>query len=255
MDDLEKELKNTIEGQGLIYSNSMMDKTSIAKIHSLWVNDKFVEPVGGTEFGFYGAYYTYVKNDMTLAKKYYLMAIDAKNSGAMYNLALIYQKEKDYESAKKYYLMAVDKDLVRAMYELGNLYNNVDKDKKLAKKYLSMAARNGDYRSIPQLVSIYTKEGKLSKVLYYYLLTGQHDEEAKYTLADILRSNTVTFDKYFFDSLPYLQKIKDPLPASIKLIIKLYSKEVDVLENAFKYAPGQDGYQEALKDYQQRLSS
>jgi hypothetical protein len=66
-------------------------------------------------------------------------------------------------------------------------------------------------------------------------------------------ANDIALDKYFLKSLPLLSKYKDKLPPSIALIMTLYLKEVDTLENAHKYQPGADGFKECLEDFNERL--
>jgi hypothetical protein len=63
----------------------------------------------------------------------------------------------------------------------------------------------------------------------------------------------VSLDDYFFKSLPFLKKNKDKLSPITSLLVTLYNKEIDVLHDAFTFAPGEDGYQQALASYNSSL--
>ncbi len=58
----------------------------------------------------------YRVEDFKKAEKYYLMAVENKDAGAMFNLALLYESEfKDFKKAEKYYLMAIENDFKNNM--------------------------------------------------------------------------------------------------------------------------------------------
>lgn len=222
-----------------------------SKIYDLWVNNKFSEPMEEMEFSHFAIYYNHVKKNYSLAEKFYLLAIDKGNVDAMVYLAILYKNiTNNYELAAKYYLMAIDNGHIDAIHGLGNMYLHKIKNLDLAKKYLRMASDAGDGDANNDLISTYEMKNELTEALHYF-----SDKSLGWTLTIIEKiiTKNIKLDEYFFKSIPNLKKIEDRLPETIKTIIKLYTKDVDVLENSFKYAPNEYGYTEALEDYQSRL--
>ncbi|MFY0598492.1 MAG: SEL1-like repeat protein [Cyclobacteriaceae bacterium] len=121
---------------------------------------------------FYNGYLYDEQGDMEKAEEYYLKAIEKEDSGAMYNLALLYKNVLyDYEKAEKYYLKAVEKDHLNAMYNLAFLYENVHKDYKKAEEYYLKAVEKGHSEAITNLGLLYNEVFKdYIKAEKYYLL-------------------------------------------------------------------------------------
>ncbi len=80
-----------------------------------------------------GLYYQAEKDTQSMLK-YYLMAIEYKNSYAMYKLGLFYYIEGNTDLMIKYYLMAIEHNNSTAMNNLAIFYYNHD-DKELMLKY------------------------------------------------------------------------------------------------------------------------
>jgi len=261
-------------------------KDEIVRLHSLWCLGIFIEPVTTREFQLYGHYYRFVnKNEKKAIKfymkgidlgydrcmcamgalyddkkdyknmvKYHLMAIENGNSVSPNHLALYYDDIlKDYKTAKKYYELGVERGNMYAMNNLGVFYQAVEKNIPKAKKFYLMAIEKDYDTPCRNLARIYKKKNKDTKALYYFSLHKNLISETLDMLNHILK-NDVLLDKYFFKSLPLLSKIKEKLPHAIVLIINLYQKEVDVLENAFLYGPGEKGYLMAKEDYDTRVA-
>jgi TPR repeat protein/nucleoside-triphosphatase THEP1 len=105
------------------------------------------------------------------AEKYYLMAIEHKDTEAMFALALLYKNEyQDFKKAEKYYLIATENKNTKAMNALGWLYQNNYKDFKKAEKYYLMAIENKDTKAMNNLGWLYINEFKDFKKAEKYLL-------------------------------------------------------------------------------------
>ena len=125
--------------------------------------------------------------DFKGAEKYYLMAIDKGNDGAMNNLANLYIDENQPEKAEKDYLMAIDKGNGNAMYNLANLYKDQNQTKK-AEEYYLMAIGKGDLRAMYNLANLYRDQKQSEKAEKYYLMAiGKGDLRAMYNLANLYR--------------------------------------------------------------------
>ncbi|EAY02717.1 hypothetical protein TVAG_440960 [Trichomonas vaginalis G3] len=89
------------------------------------------------------------QKDVDKAIKYYKRAADGGEAKAMFNLGLIYDKNKKYhntEQAIKYYQEAADKGIKEAFFNLGMIYKDgedIEKDITKAKEYLATAADKG----------------------------------------------------------------------------------------------------------------
>ena len=55
-----------------------------------------------------GIYYHHIKKNYVLMKKYYLMAIDRKQTVAMINYAMYFYSNSDYDQMIKYFAMAIN---------------------------------------------------------------------------------------------------------------------------------------------------
>jgi hypothetical protein len=92
---------------------------------------------------FLGDYY-YDNNQYDLMKKYYLLAIENKDIGAMLVLASYYQyTEINYELMKKYLLMAIHENSDLAMYRLSKHYYTIKENYEEAIKYYYKALSIG----------------------------------------------------------------------------------------------------------------
>jgi TPR repeat protein len=83
------------------------------------------------------------KDDINNMLKYYLIACEKGDSGAMNNLGIYYNQIKDYDNMKKYYLMSIDKNDENAMNNLAIHFHNM-KDYPNAKKYYAMSKAKGN---------------------------------------------------------------------------------------------------------------
>lgn len=229
---------------------------SIEKIYNLWINEIFVEPDNEIEYLYFGSYYVHKSPiiDHELVKKYYTRAIEEGNVPAIYDLGKYYGTiEKNNELMKKYLLLAIEKhgDTI-AMNNLALYYKEVEQNVILSKKYYHMAIEGGNKMSCRNLGICYFKK-KPMKALYYCSMGASFNDV--FVLIKNISEQNISPDKYFYQSIPHLEPIKDKLPLFMRLFIKLYLKEVDILKDSFNFAPGQDGYAVALEDFQSRISS
>ena len=97
-----EELKKILKIHSYNYDEPK-DIEMIHKIYELFVNnivDNSIED--GDYYTYLGFYYSAIKNDKYLTKKYYLKGIEEKNVHAMYNYALVCEDNDDYSTMKKY---------------------------------------------------------------------------------------------------------------------------------------------------------
>lgn len=102
------------------------DPESLTKIYNLFIfGNTISEPIGSIENLYFGAYYHIINKHPESLKKYYLAAIELKNTDAMVNLGLYYMETgNDCDNmTEKYYLMAVEAGSKVAITNLVNLYD------------------------------------------------------------------------------------------------------------------------------------
>ncbi len=126
-----------------------------------------------------GLYYS-IHHMYELAVKYYLMAIELGNIGAMHDLACYYQTvENNYELAVKYYLMAADRGHNGAINNLAYYYQTVENNHELAVKYYLIAADRGHNGAINNLAYYYqTVENNYELAVKYYLMGADKGNSA-----------------------------------------------------------------------------
>jgi tetratricopeptide (TPR) repeat protein len=114
-----------------------------------------------------------------MIEKYYLMAVELDNPAAMGDVAMFYEKIKEYDLAIKYYLMAIEWDEVYAIFNLADLYytlHNYD----LMKFYYSKAiTEHDDLESIYAMVKYFNSIHNIEECKKYYILAAQHPDFLK----------------------------------------------------------------------------
>ena len=156
---------------------------SVILIYELLINNIMFIPKTSIEMFYIGFYYKKNKHNHEEMKKYYLMVIDNNDNdngyaaaAAMNNLALYYQKYKDYEQAEKYFLMAIDIDneCRSAMYNLGYYYESVVHDNNQMEKYYLMAIKKEHDLALEHLRYYYMMNsmyvGTLEKAIEKFIL-------------------------------------------------------------------------------------
>jgi len=136
--------------------------------------------------------------DYKKAEKYYLMAVKKGFTGAMHNLALLYHVQyKDYKKAEKYYLMAVKKEFAKAMNNLALLYKKQFKDYKKAEKYYLMAVKKEDTGAMCNLALLYEDHYKDYKKAekYYLMAVKKEDAGAMFNLALLYKNHYKDYKK------------------------------------------------------------
>jgi hypothetical protein len=143
------------------------------KNYNLFIKNVVFEPDvnNKNELYYLGLYYNNFNINYTLAKKYYLLAIEKENAYAMINMGLYYEYEgKNYDLMKKYYLQAIDKGDTEAMNNLGRYYRMTEVNYDLMEKYYLMAFEKGDHKSICDLGDYYYFMKKYYTAQRYYLM-------------------------------------------------------------------------------------
>jgi len=107
------------------------------------------------------------------AEKYYLMAIEKKDSRAMNDLGIFYHKQRELQLAEKYYLMAISYDK-KYSNNLGILYAE-ENNFALAEKYYLIAIENNDHKALNNLGNLYKKQHKYNLAEKYYLESIQKE--------------------------------------------------------------------------------
>ena len=133
------------------------------------------------------------------AEKYYLLAIEKGQVGALFNLGNLYVNKGNYSEAEKYYLLAIEKGHIGAMYNMGLLYanqNNIEG----AEKYYLMAIQMGDVDAMYNLALLYFNERRFLEAEKYYLLAIEKGHfSAMYNLGNLYTAqrNFVEAEKCF----------------------------------------------------------
>ena len=145
---------------------------SLDKIYNLFANnDVTAEPETGEEYNYYGIYHEHIKKDITLAKTYYLQAVEHKDSNGMNNLAWIYAEvEHDFDKSKHFYMMAIEHGNTTGMCNLANYYGKVEKDFVKLEKYYRIAIDYGDIHAIKHLATWCEIQNKWTQAFELYML-------------------------------------------------------------------------------------
>jgi len=149
---------------------------------------------------FIGLHYECIKQDYNNAHKYYLKAIDHKNSHAMNRLGGLFQfRLLKYDIAIYYYLMAIEYNNLFAMFNLAQLYEKHWFDYDLAKKYYLMAIEHKHSLAMFNLGLLYEHKLINSKEAEkYYLMAIYHDKlQAIYNLLDLYILRLKQYEKYY----------------------------------------------------------
>jgi len=120
-----------------------------------------------------GNYYKGRKNYENM-KKYYLLAIEKGDGGAMNNLALFYAEIKKFELMKYYFLMAIDKGDTCAINNFGK-YCKENKDYDNMKKCYLKAIENNDVDAMNKLGYHYWKQKDFENMKKYYEMAIKQD--------------------------------------------------------------------------------
>ncbi|MBL0071104.1 MAG: tetratricopeptide repeat protein [Bacteroidetes bacterium] len=122
------------------------------------------------------------------AKKYYLMAIEKGNSGALNNLGNLYKNQGQDSDAEKYYLKAIEKGYSGAIFNLANLYDDQGKVGD-AEKYYLMAIEKGDSGAMFNLAILNKNQGKVGDAEKYYLMAIEKGDSGAMNNLAILYKN------------------------------------------------------------------
>jgi hypothetical protein len=182
----------------------------IHKIYELFVNnivDNSIED--GDYYTYLGFYYSAIKNDKYLTKKYYLKGIEEKNVHAMYNYALVCEDNDDYSTMKKYFKMAIELGDIESMASLGYYYYNTDNYDKM-KKYYLMAIEKGNSEAMIYMGHYYLvdKEKEEKGLKFYEMAIESKNYKAYFELANYYNTKDM-YDKCKENYLLYFDNSED----------------------------------------------
>jgi len=146
-----------------------------------------------------GVYYQFIVKNKSLLQKYYLLAIEEKNSDAMNNLGYHFFSEKKYDLAKKYYDMAHKFNNIHVLNNIGMYYYDVEKDYDKAAEYYKLSIKYEIEVSFYNLGLYYhiIKNNKDMAIYYYIESIKRNIEHAKISLKTL----TTPLERY----IKYLQ--------------------------------------------------
>ncbi len=117
----------------------------------------------------------YAQKDLKNAFRYIQPLADKGYPDAIFNVALIYEKQGKLEQAKQYYLMAVKKGNSNAMHNLAILYQEQGKLEQAENFYL-MAEEKGSPKATYNLAVLYQEQGKLEQAEHYFLMAVEKNQ-------------------------------------------------------------------------------
>jgi hypothetical protein len=174
--DIEKKYIIKFDNNYSNYNNIIIDifNSKIIDNRMYDINDPYI-------LNIIGLFYEHKKKNYKEMIKYFLMAIELKNSDAMHNLGKFYEYNdnyilgfyisNNYEKMEKYYLMAIELENVNAMFNLAKYYLEVKNDREKMKKYYLMAIELGHDESMCELGYYYFKyEKNYDEMKKYYLM-------------------------------------------------------------------------------------
>ena len=281
-------IKSYLNDHRIIYV-PIDDNESINKIHDLFLHDIKFEPTNGIECCYIGIYFKSICGDYVNAKKYYLMGIEYGNSTSMNNLAIYYHRIKCKKNlAEKYFLMAIDHGCIYAPFGIANIYEE-NNDNVNAIKYLEMASNYGNINAMNELIYIYNKINDHTNINKYCILLIKIDYKNKHYIedfylitknepvkllkfylknhelvkrSDILRIMTYVFKrdlnaKQYDSFVKILSQFEflpsDELPKLFRTLINLLRYNMDFMKLHFDYSVLGKGYDEAKKDFLDKI--
>jgi TPR repeat protein len=189
------------------------------------------------------------------AEKYYKMACENGHLGAMDNLALFYQKEKkDFVQAEKYYKLACEKGFVSSMNNLALFYEIEKKDFVQAEKYYEMASEKGHAGGMNNLAIFFEKVKKdLNQAEKYFKMASEKGEPiAQRNTAWFYfkkRTNKILALEYASKALVKLPDMKSKLLYALTLLWNDdIEKSADVAKSMFE-DQGIFEYEHLVKTY------
>lgn len=154
-----------------------------------------------------GLYYTYKIRDLSIAKKYYLIAINKNCDIAMNNLGILYIIKGYYNHAETQFLKAIEKGNSDAMNGLGYTYNKMG-NSELAEKYYLMAIEKMNYYKLCELGCLYMNR-------------------MKYDLAE--KMFLMAIEKGIPDGMIYLRQLCCDTPLRLYYILTKVSNKNDLI--------------------------
>lgn len=197
----EKYLKKKFKEYDIEYP--YFTKKEINKLYSLWLKNKIpsTNDLTNKEYLYFALYFDYIANDYDLANKYYLLAI--KNNPNVNNIYYKYATflenvYNDTQNALKYYNLALDNGNYNAAYNIARIYDtdrnllndSVELNNKIL-KYYKLAADNNVIDAQTAIALFYEKilNQPENAVKYYLMAISNNDPTAMYLYAKYLYNN------------------------------------------------------------------
>jgi len=202
-------------------------------------------------------------NQKSSMEKMYLIAIDQGDTKSLYELIDYRIKEGTLNKSDPINIKAAESGYEPGLYHIAyNIYTNYcnnghknDLDK--MEKYFIESIKKGNQNAMNYLCQ-------------YYLRTNKYDDYYKLCLSYPDKIDKVQFiktmDTFMNDKggkevpescIEILRQIDltgiNNVPTSIRMLKKLITDQMDLIDMHFEYAPGGDGYKEAKKDFMKKL--
>lgn len=204
----------------------------------------------------------YIKDDKTNAGKYYELAIEKKYIPAILRYYGIYwMDESKKDSINRYLKLGIKLGSIDCIVSLALYYWNQLNDYEETLKLYTYAFEKypNDREKIfgDITVHMHYKIAFKFKKDYMRLCVQFHHYSPSLIryLADMLHSNKI-LDAEIIECILKLdlsQFDKKDIPASIRLIHKIYKEKIDFIALHYAYQPGEAGFQEAKIDFDKRI--
>ena len=177
------------------------------------------------------------------AEKQYLLAIEKGHIGAMYNLGLLCANQGRFEDAENYYLLAIEKGDIGSMYNLGLLYSNKCNFTE-AEKYYLLAIEKEHVSAMYNMGNLYTAYGNFAEAEKCYLLAINKEHiNAMYNLGNLYTNQ----GKFNEAEKQYLQAIEKGHISAMSNLGNLYANQGKFTEAEICYLLAiEKGYARAI---------
>ena len=179
-------------------------------------------------------FYELALGDNKKAEKYLQLAIEEGNIKAMNNLAILYIKNKEFDKAEKILSKAIDAGDITAIFNLGHFYETQNNEKTAIEYYLK-AISHGHTGAMINLGNVYREKKDLKKAEKYYLLAAEHNSPTAMnnlaTLYRHMKKDYTKAEKLYVEAI----KIDEKNPALLYNITFNYF-DLNQPINALKYA-------------------
>lgn len=208
--------------------------------------------------------YYKTKNDMNNAEKMYLIAIDLGDTKSLHELIDLRIKNGTLNKSDPINIKAAESGYGPALYHLAyiiytNYRNNGHRnDLDRMEKYFMMAIEKGNPNAMNHLCDYYLTLKPKNYDAYYRLCLNHIDKMDKGLFIRIMEEflNDKGGKDIPASCIEILQEIDLTglaVPTSIRILKKLITEQLDLMDMHFKYAPTSEGYEKAKQDFIKNL--